>query len=116
MGDLLGGIPKVALACLYGLLGPKKKLGPRVTKFCCIFLTAQTNSKRERENERERERERERDRERETETERIRKSESQKVRERESSLSLFLHLVIIQSFQLQTKNSFSPAVVLFALD
>ena len=108
MGDLLGGIPKVALACLYGLLGPKKKLGPRVTKFCCIFLTAQTNSKRERENERERERERERQRQRE--------SESQKVRERESSLSLFLHLVIIQSFQLQTKNSFSPAVVLFALD
>jgi hypothetical protein len=108
VGDLLGGIPKVALACLYGLLGPKKKLGPRVTKFCCIFLTAQTNSKRERENERERERERQRQRQRE--------SESQKVRERESSLSLFLHLVIIQSFQLQTKNSFSPAVVLFALD
>ena len=79
MGDLLGGIPKVALACLYGLLGPKKKLGPRVTKFCCIFLTAQTNSKRERENERERERERER--ETETETERIRKSESQRERE-----------------------------------
>ena len=102
MGDLLGGIPKVALACLYGLLGPKKKLGPRVTKFCCIFLTAQTNLKRERERMRERQRQRE--------------SESQKVRERESSLSLFLHLVIIQSFQLQTKNSFSPAVVLFALD
>jgi hypothetical protein len=79
VGDLLGGIPKVALACLYGLLGPKKKLGPRVTKFCCIFLTAQTNSKRERENERERERERERDRQ--TETERIRKSESQRERE-----------------------------------
>ena len=73
MGDLLGGIPKVALACLYGLLGPKKKLGPRVTKFCCIFLTAQTNSKRERE--------RMRERERETETERIRKSESQRERE-----------------------------------
>ena len=104
MGDLLGGIPKVALPCLYGLLGPKKKLGPRVTKFCCIFLTAQTNSKRERERMRERERQRQRE------------SESQKVRERESSLSLFLHLVIIQSFQLQTKNSFSPAVVLFALD
>ncbi len=69
MGDLLGGIPKVALACLYGLLGPKKKLGPRVTKFCCIFLTAQTNLKREIERMRERQRQRE--------------SETQKVRERE---------------------------------
>jgi hypothetical protein len=83
VGDLLGGIPKVALACLYGLLGPKKKLGPWVTKFCCIFLTAQTNSKRERENERERERERERQRERDRdrENQKVRKSESQRERE-----------------------------------
>jgi hypothetical protein len=77
VGDLLGGIPKVALPCLYGLLGPKKKLGPRVTKFCCIFLTAQTNSKRERENERERERERDRDRDRENQ--KVRKSERERV-------------------------------------
>jgi hypothetical protein len=74
VGDLLGGIPKVALACLYGLLGPKKKLGPRVTKFCCIFLTAQTNSKRERERERMRERERDRDRE----NQKVRKSERER--------------------------------------